>query len=69
MLETIIVISIIVVAAAYVARNFYRKFRVGKQQNSSCGCAGCDCIASDDCDVMTIDGKLPENCPEKDSAL
>ena len=68
-MELLIIIAIIALAAAYVARNFYRKFMIGAQQNTSCGCSGCDCSAPNDCDVVTIDGKPPENCPEKDPAL
>ena len=68
-MELLIIIIIIALAAAYLARNFYRNYISGSQQGTSCGCSGCDCSAQNDCDVITIDGKPPENCPEKDTAL
>ncbi len=63
MLETIVVILVIALAAAYVARNFYRKFGSGKPQNAGCGCTNSDCGMAQDCHPGSNSGSVPENCP------
>jgi hypothetical protein len=66
MLETIIVILIIAAAAAYVARNFHRKFRAGRQQDAAGSCSGCGSQGS--CRHQTPFETPSESCPGKDSS-
>jgi hypothetical protein len=66
MLETIIVILIIAVAAAYVAWNFYRKYRAGRQQDTGGACSGCGSQGS--CQHQTPFETPSETCPGKDSS-
>ena len=56
-MELFIIIAIIALAAAYLGRNFYRKFLAGNTQNNSCGCSGCGCTPQDGCDPNTIGSK------------
>jgi hypothetical protein len=42
MVQTIIVIIIVGVAAGLVIRNFYMKYQQGKSNSCSCGCSDCD---------------------------
>jgi hypothetical protein len=66
MLETIIVILIIAVAAVYVARNFYRKYRAGSRQDTAGTCSGCG--SQDSCRHQTPSETPSETCPGKDSS-
>ena len=45
-METVVVIGITAVAAAYIAYSFYRKLTAGAGKTGACGCAGCGRQAS-----------------------
>lgn len=66
-MELLIVIAIIALAGAYAARNFYRKFRVGRAQSDGCGCSGCSCTPQQGCDPDSVDGRSPDACPVEKS--
>jgi len=48
-MDTLLVILIVGLAAAYIARNFYKKFIKAKGNSCDCGCSSCD-IASTTCE-------------------
>jgi hypothetical protein len=62
-MEVIIVIAIVVLAAAYVARNFYLKFKKGKSYNGSSSCATCGC--ADTCNDRQVVPDCPDTCDQK----
>jgi len=41
-MELFIVIVIIGLAAAYIIKTFYNKYKIGSAGGSSCGCTSCD---------------------------
>ncbi|BBO93312.1 FeoB-associated Cys-rich membrane protein [Desulfosarcina ovata] len=55
-METFIVGGIVIVAAIYVARIFYRGFI--RKENCACGCSGCS--LADSCDPP-LPGDTPSN--------
>jgi hypothetical protein len=63
-MESIIVIVIVGIAAVYVARNFYRKFKRGKSYDASSGCSGCG--GADTCGHKGIDGHPAQDCTIND---
>jgi hypothetical protein len=44
-METIIVIIIVALAAAFLGRSYYKKYKSGRNQGS-CGCTSCPADAS-----------------------
>jgi hypothetical protein len=50
-MELFIVIVIIGLAAAYILKTFYNKYKIGKAGGSSCGCTSCD-LNDTDCGQM-----------------
>ena len=63
-MESIIVIGIVGIAAVYVARNFYRKFKRGQSYDTTSGCAGCG--GADTCGHKDIDGHPAQDCTIND---
>jgi hypothetical protein len=63
-MEVIIVAGVVVLAAVYVARNFYLKFKKGKSYGESCACPSCGC--SDTCGDRQIGGHYPDACTIRD---
>jgi hypothetical protein len=58
-METVIVIGVAVVAAAYIAYTFFRKLKGGDGKAGNCGCTGCGCQAG--CGSTLSEGrKSPE---------
>ena len=53
-MENVIVIIIVVLAAAYLGRTYYKKYKKGSQ--CSCGCAACPTDTSS-CDLPEAQGK------------
>ena len=41
-MELFVVIAIIGLAAVYIVKTFYNKYKIGKAGGSGCGCASCD---------------------------
>jgi len=62
--ETIVVIVIVGLAAAYVGRNFYLKFRRGKSGGAGCGCPSCGSTGA--CDRQPAAGKPSDACTIRD---
>lgn len=44
-METAVIIAVVALAAAYIARSFYLKFK-GQPTGGGCGCSGCGCSGS-----------------------
>ena len=57
-------IVIVGLAAAYVARSYYLKFRRGKSGSVDCGCCSCD--SADTCDQQPSGGKPSDGCTVRD---
>jgi hypothetical protein len=62
-METVAVIGIVVVAAAYIATTIFRKLKGGEGKAGACGCAGCGCQAG--CGSNLSEGR---KSPEERSA-
>jgi hypothetical protein len=58
-METVIVIGIAVVAAAFIAYTFFRKLKGGAGKAGACGCTGFGCQAGFD-STLSERRKSPE---------